>query len=85
MEYDNTNKGALFSVDKKETEKHPDYTGSVNIGGKEYWLSGWKNKAKDTGKTYLALTIKEKESAPRQSSESTRKAKVDIIEDDCPF
>jgi hypothetical protein len=83
MEFDNTNKGSLFVSDKKETEKHPDYSGSININGKDYWLSGWKRQAKESGKTYLALTIRPKDEAPRQITQPTRKIKSDDF--DVPF
>jgi hypothetical protein len=42
MEYDNTNKGALFGNERKrEGKKDPDLQGKVNIDGTERWLSGW--------------------------------------------
>ena len=85
MAYDNTDKGSLFTNDKKETEKHPDYNGSINVGGKEYWLSGWKKKSEKTGKSFLSLSVREKQDTPRQSSEPTRKAKIDDFSDDMPF
>ena len=34
-QYDNTNRGALFKVDNKESDRHPDYTGTVNIEGQD--------------------------------------------------
>ena len=40
-QYDNTNKGALFVNDRKDTDKHPDWKGSLNINGVEHWISGW--------------------------------------------
>jgi len=40
-EYDNTNKGALFVNDRKESDRHPDWKGSLNINGVDYWISGW--------------------------------------------
>ena len=40
-QYDNTNKGALFVNDRKDTDKHPDWKGSININGVEHWISGW--------------------------------------------
>jgi hypothetical protein len=84
-EYSNENKGALFVNEKKDSEKFPDYNGSINVGGKEYWLSGWKKKSEKTGKTFLSLSVREKQEAPRQSSEPTRKAKAEVFDDDVPF
>ena len=42
MTYDNTNRISLWKNAKKETEKHPDYTGTVNVGGVEYFVDCWK-------------------------------------------
>ena len=55
MSYDNTDKGVLFKNDKKETDNHPDYNGSINIEGTEYWLSAWINQDKN-GKKYMSLS-----------------------------
>ena len=84
-EYSNENKGALFVNEKKDSEKFPDYNGSINVGGKEYWLSGWKKKSEKTGKTFLSLSVREKQDTPRQSSEPTRKAKPEFDDDPLPF
>lgn len=54
MNYDNTDKGVLFKNDEKKEDRHPDYKGRVNAGGKDYWLSAWIKKAKD-GRTYMSL------------------------------
>jgi hypothetical protein len=40
-EYDNTNRGVLFKNNDKETEKHPDMRGRINIEGTEHWLAAW--------------------------------------------
>ena len=58
-EYDNTNRGALFKNDRKETANHPDYNGSINVGGVEYWLSAWIKEGKK-GK-FMSISIKPKE------------------------
>lgn len=61
-EFDNTNSGALFNnaTGKREGKKDPDYKGSINAGGVEYWASGWVNTSK-AGAKYMSLklTIKE--------------------------
>jgi uncharacterized protein (DUF736 family) len=56
-EYDNTNRGVLFAEAQKESDNHPDYTGKLNVGGKEFYLAGWKKKSK-AGKPFLSLSIK---------------------------
>ena len=68
MEYDNTNSGALFKNDKKETEKHPDYRGSINVDGTDYWLSAWIKTAKTGGK-YMSLAVTAKD-APREKQDA---------------
>lgn len=62
MEYDNTNRGSVWKNDKKETENHPDLTGSLNVEGKEYWVSAWKKKEDANPKApALSFSIKLKE------------------------
>ena len=39
------NQGVMFQNDKTN-EKQPDFGGKVNIGGKDYHVSGWDNKEK---------------------------------------
>ena len=60
-EYDNTDRGVLFKNDRKETDKHPDYTGNIDVGGVEYWLSAWI-KSGQKGK-FMSLSIKIKDDA----------------------
>jgi len=35
------NTGVLFKNDKKLSDNHPDYKGSITVGGVEYWISSW--------------------------------------------
>lgn len=83
-DYDNTNSGAIFQNPKKTSEKHPDRTGSLNVDGVDYWISGWIKKDKN-GSPYMSLSVKPKEEVPRQSSAPTRKAKPSFDQDDVPF
>lgn len=40
-EYDNNLSGVLFKNDKDGNEKRPDYKGSAEIEGVQYWVSAW--------------------------------------------
>jgi hypothetical protein len=65
-QYDNTDRGVLFKNDRKESDNHPDYKGSINVGGQEFWLSAWiKDGAK--GK-FMSLSVKPKEDQQRQGT-----------------
>ena len=78
-EFDSTNRGSLFKNDKKTEEKHPDMSGSINIDGTEYWISGWKKQSK-AGTGFISLSVRPKEQV-RQSSQPTRKAKAQDFDD----
>ena len=68
-EYDNTNRGSLWKNDKKATEKHPDFTGSIDIEGVEYWLSGWKRGEGENPKApALKVAVTKKEPKPAAAS-----------------
>lgn len=88
-DYDNTNRGALFKNDNKEQDNHPDYKGSINVNGVEYWISSWLKTSDKTGKKFMSLSVKQKEDAPRQVSQPTRQApagkSVQDMESDIPW
>jgi len=69
-QYDNTNKGVLFLNDRKEHDNHPDRKGSINIEGKEYWLSGW-DKQTSKGDT-ISLSVQPKESKQNGGGQQQR-------------
>lgn len=79
-QYDNTNRGSLFKNDKKTEEKHPDLSGSINIEGTEYWISGWSKVSKG-GQKFISLSVRQKQEQTRQSSQPTRTAKKTEDED----
>ena len=64
MNYDNTNSGILSKNERRETDRHPEYTGKINIDGKDYWLSAWIRERKADGQKFFSLTAKLKEDRP---------------------
>jgi uncharacterized protein (DUF736 family) len=83
QQYDDTNRGALFKNTKKETDKHPDYKGSINVGGTEYWVSSWL-KVSGKGEKYLSLSVQQKDAAP-QPKPASKSAQPDDDDSDIPF
>lgn len=58
-EYDNTNRGALFKNDDKQSDRHPDYKGSLNVNGQEFWLDAWIKTSKK-GVKFMSVSVKPK-------------------------
>ena len=62
MSYDNTNRGQIWRNEKKEKPTQPDFTGSLNVEGVEYWVSAWKRKPDANPKAPpLTFSIQKKE------------------------
>ena len=65
MSYDNTNSGLLAKNDKQGNESRPDYRGSINVDGREYWLSAWIKQGREgtklAGQKYMSLSVKPKD------------------------
>ena len=70
--YDNTNSGALFTNKNRKEDKHPNYTGKLNVAGKEYQVSGWIRETK-TGEQYLSIRISEPNEKKEELQNTTEK------------
>jgi hypothetical protein len=81
MEYDNTDKGALFKNNDKTDDKHADYRGTINVDGVEYWLNAWVKVSKK-GTKFLSLSIKPKATTAR---DKPKPSLADEISDEIPF
>lgn len=62
------NSGSLFKNERKQQPNHPDFTGSINVEGVIWRLSGWKKTSK-AGKGYLSLSIRPDERAGAQGND----------------
>lgn len=86
MAYDNTNTGILTRNDKGDNELRPDYRGSINVNGQEFWLSAWIKEGKK-GK-FMSLSIKPKDEKVAQAKGASGSGSArlsDDINDDIPF
>jgi hypothetical protein len=74
-EFDETNRGAIWKNDKKETEKHPDWKGSINVEGVDYWLSGWSRKQGDNPKSpSVRFSVQRKDDVQRHGMAQARES-----------
>lgn len=86
MQYDNSNRGAIFKNEDKQQDNHPDYKGSLNVNGVDLWVSGWLKTSEKTGKKFMSLSVKPKDAAPvKQASKPKSSGFDDMNDSDVPF
>jgi hypothetical protein len=87
MAYDNNNSGILSKNERKESEKHPEYTGTCEVDGVEYWISAWVKEGKEggkmAGKKFFSLSFNPKEQKSGGGKSSSKASKP--ADDDIPF
>lgn len=84
MAYDNNMSGVLFKNDRKEKDTHPDYKGSCEINGVEFWISGWKKLGRNNEpRLSLSFTQKDDKQTERPVL-TTPPAKQPVDVDDNP-
>jgi len=88
-DFDNTNRGALFKNERKETETHADYRGSLNVDGTDYWVSSWIKTSKN-GQKFMSLSVKRKDGTaerPEQFKAEAKRVFADAFpdSDEIPF
>lgn len=87
QQYDNNNTGSLFKNDKDGVEKRPDYKGSCEINGVQYWMSAWIREAgpnsKRAGERFMSIKFEAKEQ--QQAAAAPAPAPRGDLQDDIPF
>ena len=88
-QYDDTNRGILSRNERKEADNHPDFTGSINVEGVDYWLSGWAKEGKEgskmEGRKFFSLSVKPKEQQAAKPAPKRQPVMADVPHDDIPF
>lgn len=69
--------GVLFINTQKQSEKSPDYSGSIKINGKDVKISGWIKTSK-LGTKYISLAVN-KPVSQKNTPQNT------IVDDDIPW
>lgn len=91
MAYDNTNSGMMARNERRTTDKHPEFSGSINVEGVDYWLSAWVNEGKPggkmEGKKYFSIKLSRKDNAASGGGvqRMERPSYGNIADDDIPF
>lgn len=94
-EFDDEMRGAAFKNDRKtKGDNRPNYTGTVQIEGTEYWVSVWIQEAKSgkrEGEKFLSFAFNEKDEdgGSRKSSRSKPSRQeedpAEDFDDEIPF
>ncbi|HLF66562.1 MAG TPA: hypothetical protein VI522_03010 [Gammaproteobacteria bacterium] len=89
MSYDNTNKGMIAKNTTATNANAPEYRGSINIEGREFWLSCWVNTGKEgtklAGQKYFSITAQPKDNQTNSVIQSAAKTADLSSEEDLPF
>lgn len=78
MKQQRENNGVLFRNDRRTKETHPEYTGSLNVEGREYWLSAWVKEG--DGRKFFSLAVK-----PKEERAAASKPAREEMDDEIPF
>lgn len=81
------NTGSLFHNQEKRSENFPDYSGTLRMEGRDWWISGWKKTSKD-GKPYLSLSVKQKDGTsdrPAPAAKPAQQGRMIDLDDSVPF
>jgi hypothetical protein len=84
-QYDNTNRGAVWpNARRRDGKNDPQFTGTINVDGKDYWISAWDKKpGASESAPFLSLSVRPVEDKPQQ--QSYQKPAQDMPDDEIPW
>lgn len=77
----NLNSGALFKNENSTSDKAPGYTGTANIGGKEWRIAAWVQQGTNGRSSFFSFKFEE----PQASTAKPAPKPVAKGDDDLPF
>lgn len=84
-QFENKNTGVFFKNDRKNEEKHPDYTGTYwDKDGVEHYADMWLKKSNKSGASFLSFRTKPKQ-AKAQKQEFSDRPLSETLDDGIPF
>ena len=86
-QFDDSNTAVIFKHDKKGNDKAPDYSGKVNMDGKEMRLAMWLRKSNKDGSTFMSGQLSEYQEKSQQGSVQAASApkEEEDFSDSIPF
>jgi uncharacterized protein (DUF736 family) len=63
---------SLFKNEQKQTDRHPDYSGTATINGVEMFMDAWIKTA-DTGRKWMSFSFKAKEKQAKAAETPPRR------------
>jgi uncharacterized protein (DUF736 family) len=77
--------GSLFKNEQKQTDRHPDYSGTATIDGVEMFMDAWLKTA-DTGRKWMSFSFKPKQQqAAKPAAKQPARQQRDEPTDDIPW
>lgn len=76
------NTGSLFKAKERASDRHPEYTGTINVDGREYWLAAWVKEGQT--QKYFSLAVKPKDAKP-EPKPAGKPQSIHDMENDIPF
>ena len=79
-QYDNTNRGAVWpNTRRRDGKNDPQFTGTINVDGQEYWLSAWeKRPGSSDNAPFLSFSVRKVE---EQKPQEYRPAKTESVDE----